>query len=326
MNKSSNWKKSLKEAIRDLDDLLEILEIDPSDLWINPDKDSFPILVPKSYLERIKKGDPNDPLLLQIIPTSHENEVYPQFSNDPLKEISLSNNGLIKKYSSRELLITTQSCPIHCRYCFRKNYPYEENHFVERKLLELINDLRSRNETKEIILSGGVPLSLSNRKINNLIRNLETINHLTTLRIHTRFPIIIPERIDHELIQILKSTRLNTIIVTHSNHANEIDHAVHSMLLSMKNAGITLLNQSVLLKNINDNIDSLKNLSYKLFNAGVLPYYIHQIDRVTGSAHFMVDDKIAINLIHGLRQEISGYLVPQLVREVPGELSKIPIT
>ena len=303
MNKSNNWKKSLKDAIRSLDDLLAVLEIDQSDLWISPDKGSFPILVPKSYLGRIKKGDPNDPLLLQVIPTSKEHQNYPEFTHDPLNEISLSNNGLIKKYSSRELLITTQSCPIHCRYCFRKNYPYEDNHLTESKLLELINGLRSRTKTTEVILSGGDPLSLSNRKINKLIKNLETIDHLTTLRIHTRFPIVIPERIDHELIQILKSTRLNTIVVTHSNHANEIDHTVHSMLLSMKNAGITLLNQSVLLKNINDNIDSLKNLSYKLFNAGVLPYYIHQIDRVTGSAHFMVDDKIAINLINELRSD-----------------------
>ena len=322
MEKIDNWKLSIKDAVRNLDDLLEILEIEKTDLWINPTKNNFPILVPKSFISRMKKGDPEDPLLLQVLPSSEENTISPNLSDDPLNESSLSNKGIIKKYSSRDLLITTQACPIHCRYCFRKNYPYQENHFIDHQSQEMINDLQSRKEIKEIILSGGDPLSLSNEKISSLISKLEKIEHLLTIRIHTRYPIIIPERVDDELIKVLKSTRLNIIIVTHCNHANEINKKVHNKLLSLKESGLTLLNQSVLLKNINDSIGSLKDLSYTLFNAGVLPYYLHQMDAINGSARFMVDEKKAINLIEQLKSQVSGYLVPKLVKEIPGELSK----
>lgn len=323
---SPHWQHSLRDAVRDVHELLEILQLDPLDAnWVQPGADEFPILVPRKFISRMRKGDPNDPLLRQVLPARDELEEHLGFTKDPLQEISLAKAGFIEKYPSRALIITTSACPVHCRYCFRRHFPYETQLASRNHWASTLAALKSSTAIREVILSGGDPLSLSNRRLRELVAELETIASVTTVRIHSRFPIVLPERVDRGLLALLEQTRLKTVLVVHCNHANEIDEAVRSALQQVSATGTLLLNQSVLLRGVNDDVGCLESLSYRLFDSGVLPYYLHQLDRVAGAAHFQVEDSKAVKLIADLRKRVPGYLVPKLVQEVPGELSKIPL-
>lgn len=323
---SPHWQHSLRDAVRDVHELLEILQLDPLDAnWVQPGADEFPILVPRKFISRMRKGDPNDPLLRQVLPARDELEEHLGFTKDPLQEISLAKAGFIEKYPSRALIITTSACPVHCRYCFRRHFPYETQLASRNHWAGALAALKSSTAIREVILSGGDPLSLSNRRLRELVAELETIASVTTVRIHSRFPIVLPERVDRGLLALLEQTRLKTVLVVHCNHANEIDEAVRSALQQVSATGTLLLNQSVLLRGVNDDVGCLESLSYRLFDSGVLPYYLHQLDRVAGAAHFQVEDSKALKLIADLRKRVPGYLVPKLVQEVPGELSKIPL-
>lgn len=322
-----NWTQTLSNAIVDIKELLSILEINNENLLKKIDNNSnFPLYIPKSFITRMEKGNPNDPLLKQVIPLLKERENVPGYVLDPLKELKIINKlGVLQKYSSRVLLIVTGRCGINCRYCFRRHFPY--NHFALRpSYIENTMKLISSDKTiNEIILSGGDPLILADSKLMKLIKYVASIPHINTLRIHTRLPIIIPERIQDNLINILIKTRLKIILVTHINHKNEIDHNVEIAMNKLKIAGVTLFNQSVLLKGINDNLHTLKELSYSLFNIGIIPYYIHFLDKVSGVAHFEVTERKAKILYKKLLCNLPGYLVPKLVKEIPNAKSKILI-
>ena len=320
------WQQVLRDAVRDVGELLEILQLDPRVTdWLQPGADEFPLLVPRGFVARMRRRDPNDPLLRQVLPAGNERVEHQGFTKDPLLEVPLAHDGVMTKYSSRALLITTSACPVHCRYCFRRHFPYESQQASRGDWSEALRALRNRAGLREVILSGGDPLSLSNRRLRDLILELETIESVTTVRIHSRFPIVIPERVDSELLGLLEQTRLRTVLVVHCNHANEIDEAVAKALERVRATGTVLLNQSVLLRGVNDDADRLEALSYRLFEAGVLPYYLHQLDRVAGAAHFECDGTTALKLIADLRTRVPGYLVPKLVQELPGELSKTPL-
>jgi len=323
---TQRWQQLLADAVRDVAELHELLELDQHETTaIQPDGNEFPVLIPRGFISRMRKGDPRDPLLLQVLPIVEERKTPEHFTTDPLNEMTVTTAGVISKYASRSLLITTAACPVHCRYCFRRHFPYDAQLASRDGWVTALNELKSRDGIREVILSGGDPLSLSNRRLEALISELQAVDTVTTLRIHSRFPIILPERIDAELLSLLSSTSLRTVVVVHCNHENEIDSSVQSALRKIAATNTLLLNQSVLLQGVNDNIESLEALSYRLFESGVLPYYLHQLDRVIGAAHFEVDDASARVLIAELRARLPGYLVPRLVREIPGELSKTPI-
>ena len=308
-----------------LQDLLDELQLNPEALkyTLLPVSPNFPLKVPAAFVKRIKKGDPDDPLLKQILPIESETTQVKGFLSDPVADLQHQvAPGLIHKYANRALLIATGACSIHCRYCFRREYPYEEASISDNNLDAVIDYLQNHKNIQEIILSGGDPLTLSNRRLGKLLDKLASIPHLKSLRIHSRQAIAMPERIDQGLIDMLSKSRFKTCMVIHCNHANEIDQTVIKQLSLLRQAGIMLLNQSVLLKGVNDNVQTLCNLSEKLYQAGVLPYYINALDRVQGSAHFLVEDEDAKNLVNTMRESLPGYLVPRLVKDIPGKKSK----
>jgi|TARA_B110000263_G_C15299822_1_gene507387 EF-P beta-lysylation protein EpmB len=322
-NNTEGWQQALRMAVRRLPELLKILELNPSNVkGFDPKANDFPLLVPHSFIARMRKGDPNDPLLLQILPQTQEHLYVPGFTHNPLLETDFSQNGVVQKYAGRALLITTEACPVHCRYCFRRHFPYSDQLASKNNWAKALAELEKKDQITEVILSGGDPLTLSNRRLAELISQVELLKTVTTLRIHTRFPIILPERIDPGLLKLLSQTRLKTVLVVHSNHANEIDEVVYDSLQKLRLSGAQLLNQSVLLRGINDDVSQLENLSRSLFKGGVLPYYLNLLDPVEGAAHFDVDAERAKYFIAELRHRLPGYLVPRLVREVPGGLSK----
>ena len=320
---TGSWQEALRNAIRTPRELIEALELDPA--WApvmdGPD-DDFPMLVPRSFAARMRKGDPHDPLLRQVLPDGAERITAPGFEADPLQEQRFARAGVVRKYSGRALLIASGACPVHCRYCFRRNFPYADQLASRQRWTGAVDALSADTQVTEVILSGGDPLTLTNEAIGELIRAMENVASVQTLRFHTRFPIIIPERVDAGLVDTLAATRLRTVFVVHCNHANEIDASVRRALADLKAAGAQLLNQSVLLKGVNDNEDDLAELSQRLFDAGVLPYYLHLLDPVAGAAHFDVAPARGRALVAGLRRRLPGYLVPRLAREVPGESSK----
>ena len=318
-----SWQSALREAIRKPGELLEMLDLDPASAEkYDPEGSEFPLLVPRSFVARMRKGDPRDPLLLQVLPQLWERVDVAGFSRDPLGEMAFASDGVLKKYAGRALLITTAACPIHCRYCFRRHFPYSEQHTRKNHWDRVFKALRQAENITEVILSGGDPLSLSDQSLAELVSAVEELDFVDTLRIHTRFPIILPERVNAGLLETLSETRLNTVLVVHCNHANEIDNSVRTALRRLKSTGTQLLNQSVLLLGINDAVDRLEALSRGLFNCGVLPYYLHLLDPVAGAAHFEVDESRARKLVTSLQNRLPGYLVPRLARDLPGELSK----
>lgn len=324
---SANWQIELAQAITDPHELLQLLHLDPQLLNNNQFAlEQFPLRVPRGFVARMEKGNAADPLLLQVLPLAIEQQQVVGFSRDPLQEKKFNPvPGLLHKYQDRVLLTATGICAINCRYCFRRHFPYGDNNPGQQGWEETISYLKNHTEVKEVILSGGDPLMLKDQPLKELILQIATVPHIKRLRIHSRLPIVLPERITPELIQILTATRLQAVMILHSNHANEIDNSVKFVVQNLRAANIPVLNQSVLLKGINDSIEALINLSETLFAVGIIPYYLHLLDKVQGAAHFDVAEERARDLIQQMTQQLSGYLVPKLVKEEPGALSKTTI-
>ncbi|MGF1687792.1 EF-P beta-lysylation protein EpmB [Photobacterium japonica] len=321
-----NWLNELANAISDPLLLLKTLQIDPAP-WEQglAARKLFALRVPKSFVERMELGNPHDPLLRQVLPLAEEFEVHDGYSQDPLDEQDNAIPGLLHKYRNRVLMIVKGGCAVNCRYCFRRHFPYQDNQGGKRNWQLALDYIASQPQVNEVILSGGDPLMAKDSELAWLLEGIAAIPHVTRLRIHSRLPVVMPNRITDTLCQLLQESRLSTVLVTHINHANEIDDTLRSAMLRLKQANVTLLNQGVLLKGVNDNVPALIALSESLFKAGILPYYLHVLDRVQGAAHFMVDDTTARQLMAGLMDNVSGYLVPRLTREIGGRSSKTPL-
>jgi EF-P beta-lysylation protein EpmB len=323
----SRWQRALAEAITDPAELLNILQLDSA--WLPAARRAaglFSLRVPRGFVNRMRIGDINDPLLKQVLPLDAELAVTPGFFADPVGDLSSrAAPGVLHKYHGRALLITTGACGVHCRYCFRRHFPYAEESTTQSHWQESLDYLRQDTSIIEVLLSGGDPLSLSDRRLAQLSADIESIPHIRRLRIHTRQPVVLPERIDQGFCKWLAGVKLQKVVVLHINHPNEIDANVRAACTQLTHCGTTLLNQSVLLAGVNDDIETLADLSESLFAAGVLPYYLHLLDRVEGAAHFDVSAEQGAALIAGLTARLPGYLVPKLVREIAGERSKTAI-
>jgi EF-P beta-lysylation protein EpmB len=317
------WQTALRQAVSSVEELLRLVQLDVSEPDISLDAREFPLRVPHSFIRRMEAGNRNDPLLRQVLPVHEEWRETLGFQRDPLGEREvMAIPGLLHKYNGRALLTLTGACAVHCRYCFRRHFPYGEAKPTAAHWDSVLAYLERHDEISEIILSGGDPLALPDAHLSELARQLAVIPHIRTLRIHTRLPIVLPERIDDYLLAWLGNHPQRTVFVVHCNHPNEIDAAVTGSMRELKQAGVTLLNQTVLLKGINDDVVTLTRLSEVLFEAGILPYYLHQLDRVQGGAHFEVNDNAARKLMDKLHATLPGYLVPRLVRETPGASGK----
>lgn len=324
---TSPWRKALSQAVRDPAELLELLAL-PRDLLpaARLAAAHFPLRVPLGYVARMEKGNPADPLLRQVLPLNEELFSTEGYSSDPVGDLNaMVVPGLLHKYAGRVLLLTTAACGIHCRYCFRRHFPYAESRTATADWQPALDYIAADPSIHEVILSGGDPLSLSDQRLARLVDALAAIPHLKRLRLHTRQVIVLPERVDPELLGWLATCRLQTVMVVHTNHANEINGPVAIALQRLAATNVSLLNQAVLLRGVNDEVSVLANLSECLFENRVLPYYLHQLDRVQGAQHFEVSDAHALKLEQQLRERLPGYLVPRLVREQAGESSKIPI-
>jgi EF-P beta-lysylation protein EpmB len=323
----SKWRTILQKTTRNPQALLAELGIAAGSVQVsNRAADKFPLRVPDSFLNRIRPGDIHDPLLRQVLPLAEEDEAQPGYTSDPVREhTGQPVPGLLHKYHGRALLIVTGACAIHCRYCFRRHFPYADSNASPENWNLALDYLRKDTAITEIILSGGDPLTMSNNKLRPLIEELSAVLHIKRLRIHTRVPIVLPERIDDNLIKMITGTRLQPVLVVHANHPDEIDDNVSRTIAKLHDGRIILMNQSVLLKDINDSAAVLQKLSEKLFDIGIVPYYLHMLDPVQGAAHFAVSRKKAIDIMNQLRATLPGYLVPRLVMEVPGHTNKIPI-
>jgi len=287
----------------------------------------FPLRVPRGYAARMRKNDPRDPLFLQVWGRPEEALDAPGFSDDAVGDLArLKDGGIIHKYAGRALVVATGACAVHCRYCFRRHFPYADAMASRDHWDETLRELSKDRSISEVILSGGDPLSLSDVKLAHFAQALEFVPHVQRLRLHTRQPIVLPERVDDALLAWLGRGRLQKVVVLHANHANELDEAVRGALRRLAQAGATLLNQSVLLAGVNDSVDALVNLSIRLFECGVLPYYLHMLDRVRGAAHFDVPESRARELVRASAARLPGYLVPRLVREQAGAPSKTPLS
>lgn len=325
--KTNVWQAELKNAVTDPDELLQLLALDSSLLdQARAAAALFPFKAPRGFIQRIRKGDLNDPLLRQILPLGLELESHPGFTSDPLAEQAANKvPGLLHKYAGRVLLTLTKACAIHCRYCFRREFPYADNNPGSSGWLHALAYIDKDPSISEVILSGGDPLVVNDLMLAQFLQKLQAIPHIKRIRIHTRLPIVLPSRITPELISLFTTARCKIIMVVHCNHPQEINDEVISAIQSLTHSNITLLNQTVLLKGINDNVETLVTLSETLFAAGILPYYLHILDKVNGVAHFDLDREIAQRLHQGLQQRCPGYLVPKLVIEQAGAPSKIPL-
>jgi EF-P beta-lysylation protein EpmB len=320
-----SWQTQLQNAIRDPAELAQLLDLDLSELSYSARADhDFELLVPHAFARRMRRGDPHDPLLLQVLPAVQEEDLPPGFGIDPVGELRLGSHdsGVLTKYSGRALLIATGQCAVNCRYCFRRHYPYEDGAMSSAERRQRIRALADDASVKELILSGGDPLLLNDRQIAAVADEVSAATHMTTLRIHTRLPVVIPERVTDELIAALTRPAMQCVVVLHCNHAQEIDATTASAIRRLRAAGITVLNQAVLLAGVNDSAEALAELSDALFAAGALPYYLHILDKVAGAAHFDVPQTLARHLVGALAGMRPGYLVPRLVVEVAGASSK----
>jgi EF-P beta-lysylation protein EpmB len=288
---------------------------------------TFRLRVPRSYVARIRHGDPNDPLLRQVLPIGAELADAADYTADPLGErAALRAPGLLQKYHGRALLITTSACAVHCRYCFRREFPYAEQTSESSRWREALDEIARDTSIEEVILSGGDPLSLSDSRLASLTDAIQRIPHVRRLRVHTRQPVVLPSRVDEGLTQWLTQLRLPVVFVLHVNHPNEIDADVRAACALLHDSGVTLLNQTVLLQGVNDDAGVLAELSRKLFEAGVLPYYLHVLDRVRGAAHFDVPEERARAIAGQLAAQMPGYLVPRLAREIYGAPAKVTLS
>jgi EF-P beta-lysylation protein EpmB len=332
---SVTWQREMSEAVTDPGELLELLQLTPAQLRPAQTPESlalaarlFPLRVPRGFIARMRRGDPCDPLLRQVLPLGTEADGAAGFSLDPLAEADARRApGLLQKYTGRALMVTTGACAVHCRYCFRRHYDYSQDHAAggEGRWSEALNVLQQDPQVEEIILSGGDPFSLGNARLGALLAACDALPRIRRIRIHTRTPIVLPSRVDAELLRLLGSLRSELVIVVHANHAAELDPGVGLALQGLRGASRLLLNQSVLLAGINDDAATLAALSSRLFECGVLPYYLHQTDRVQGTAHFEVSDARALEIVAGVNALLPGYLVPRLVREIAGAPAKMPL-
>lgn len=325
-NPIAPWQRQLAEAFSSVDALCRHLEIDPSSLPLLPNFKDFPLRAPRGFVDCMEKGNPADPLLLQVLPVQDELRDYPGYSLDPVGDLhAVAEAGVIHKYRGRVLLITTGGCAVHCRYCFRRHFPYGEVRLSSQKINQALAYIAERQEISEVILSGGDPLLLNDDKLESLFQQLGRIAHVRRIRIHSRIPVVLPARITERLLKILGNQPQQTALVLHANHPNELSAEVGAACRLLKTHQVTLLNQSVLLKGINDDSPTLMALSEKLFAFGILPYYLHCLDRAAGVGHFEVPEQKARRLLEDLRKNLPGYLVPRLVQEQPGAAYKIPI-
>lgn len=317
-----DWQRQQADAITCARDLLTYVNVAPSAMPVSATAAAqFPVRVPRVYADLMEKGNPHDPLLRQVLAVPAEDMLVPEYSHDPLEESAHTPvPGVLHKYHGRALLVTTGACAVHCRYCFRRHFPYGEHQASQWQAA--LDWLAEHDDIQEVILSGGDPLTLSPRRIAALLSALAAIPHLRYLRIHSRTPVVMPARLDEALLAQLASPRWRTTLVLHANHPAEISSELKARCLAWQRAGVTLLNQSVLLAGVNDESDTLAALSFRLHDAGILPYYLHQLDTVQGAAHFAVPDAQARQLHADVRARLPGYLVPRLSREEPGENAK----
>jgi EF-P beta-lysylation protein EpmB len=319
------WVRQLADAVRDPEELIDRLGL--TDELREPARRAvrlFPLLVTESYLNRMRPGDPDDPLLRQVLPLGAELSESPGFATDAVGDLdSQLAPGLLQKYAGRALLIATGACAVHCRYCFRRHFPYHESPQQLDDLAPAFAALQADPSIQEVILSGGDPLMLSDRRLKQLVTRLADIPHLRRLRVHSRLPIVLPSRVTGDLLRLLADARLASIMVVHANHPREIEGDCAAALRSLVRAGIPTLNQAVLLRGVNDDADALAALCERLVDVGVMPYYLHQLDRVQGAAHFEVSDDVGRALIRELRRRLPGYAVPKFVRELPRESHKL---
>ena len=322
-----DWLSQLADVVTDPDELLHLLNID-ADEKLLAGRDArrlFALRVPRAFIARMQKGNPDDPLLRQVLTSQEEFVAAPGYSTDPLEEQHSVVPGLLHKYRNRALLLVKGGCAVNCRYCFRRHFPYAENQGNKRNWQVALDYITAHPELDEIIFSGGDPLMAKDHELDWLLTQLEAIPHIKRLRIHSRLPIVIPARITEGLVERFARSSLQILLVNHINHANEVDETFRQAMSSLRAAGVTLLNQSVLLRGVNDNAQTLANLSNALFDAGVMPYYLHVLDKVQGAAHFMVSDDEARHIMRELLTLVSGYMVPKLAREIGGEPSKTPL-
>lgn len=319
-----DWRTELKNALRDPAQLLAALDLPPE--LLDPAKCAaagFPLFAPWSYVGRMTPGKLDDPLLRQVLPLGEELQEVPGFERDAVGDGPATKSaGLLQKYAGRALLITTGACAVHCRYCFRRHFPYSTAPRSVDDWEPALDILRADETIDEVLLSGGDPLTLVDSKLAELAQRLAEIPHLRRLRIHTRLPIVIPSRVNGELLSWLRGTRLVPLIVVHANHAQEIDEEVARSLAALIDAGVPLLNQTVLLRGVNDSVTALVELSKRLVDLRVMPYYLHQLDRVAGAAHFEVPVERGLRLVAEMRQQLPGYAVPRYVQEIAGEAHK----
>jgi EF-P beta-lysylation protein EpmB len=324
---NNHWQQALAAAIGDPAELLAVLQLPDSLLpAARRAARAFPLRVPRYFAGLMRPGDPDDPLLRQVLPLGEELAEVPGFVTDPVGDLAAkAGTGLLHKYRGRALLITTGACAVHCRYCFRRHFPYSGEQAGRDQWAAVLAELAGRSDIDEVILSGGDPLALSDQRLRPLLEGLERTDRLRRLRIHTRLPIVLPQRLSAELTGLLASSRLAVSMVLHANHPNELTATLGKALMPLRQAGISLLNQSVLLTGVNDDAATLGRLSEALFELGVLPYYLHQLDPVAGAAHFQVADDRARRLHLALRDRLPGYLLPRLVCEKPGAPAKLPL-
>jgi EF-P beta-lysylation protein EpmB len=320
------WQQQLAEAFTDVDALCRHLQLDPSTLPLLPHYPSFPLRVPRAFVACMEPGNPNDPLLRQVLPLQEELTLADGYSDDPVGDLAATiSPGVIHKYHGRVLLILTGACAVHCRYCFRRNFPYSQQQLSRDTLLAACSSISANPSINEVIVSGGDPLLLSDDKLGWMLQQLAAIPHVSRIRIHSRVPVVLPARVTEAFIRQLTALQKPVVLVLHSNHAHELSADVAAACHQLRQAGIHVLNQSVLLQGVNDNAAALIALSERLFACGVLPYYLHCLDKANGTHHFAVSETRACSLIEALQQQLPGYLVPKLVKEQAGAAYKLPI-
>ena len=325
---SSSWQRALAAAVRDPFELIRLLELEGqgADVSLEAAR-QFRLLAPHSYIRRMRKGDWQDPLLRQVLPLAAEMQAETGFLFDPVGDAeAMVLEGVLHKYQGRVLLVTTGACAIHCRYCFRRHFPYADANPARDQWQDALEYIANNTDITEVLLSGGDPLTLSDERLASLCERIAAIPHVQRIRLHTRLPVVLPERIDERLLTWLSQLNKQVVMVIHANHAQEFaDAEVQAGLKALREVGVLLLNQSVLLRGVNDSVDALAALSEALVAAQVLPYYLHILDRVQGAAHFEVPEAEAKALVAQLRLVVPGYMVPQLVREIAGEGAKTPL-
>jgi L-lysine 2,3-aminomutase len=323
----ASWQQVVKGAVRDVGELCRLLRLPAEfELRAAAAAGAFPLFVPHPFLARIRRGDPADPLLLQVLPSDTETLAVQGFTADPVDDRSATiEPGLLGKYAGRVLMVTTGACAVHCRYCFRRQFPYHEAPKSLSAWQGVIDQIEADASIHEVILSGGDPLMLVDDLLAALVNRLAQIPHVRRLRVHTRLPIVIPERVNDDLLGWLSGTRLTPIIVVHANHPAEIDDAVAAALGRLIDSGVPVLNQSVLLRGVNDSADTLAELCERLIDLRVIPYYLHQLDRVTGAAHFEVPVTQGRELVAALKSRLPGYAVPRYVQEFAGRSHKLDL-